>query len=265
MAGNWKKGDLVEVARPNGYTKPSKKSLKQTIYFSANPHINNLNIHLGKTKDDLTRRKYNHLNWKWDPTEHFKKVIDIWDKNWDKKELTVLPKKVNREISKNNTTGNRKIIHYMQPHRPYLFFNDSYKTKGLDKGRKKTKNENIEKDNSYRKDKFYEEVKVLLKQILNKIDKRKQWKIKKIFGGDLTSFQKMIIDIGLRGIKKRYKNNLKIVLKNVNNLVDSLEGKIVITSDHGEAFGEEGEYLHPYNSNNPVLREVPWLEVKDTK
>lgn len=39
-----------------------------------------------------------------------------------------------------------------------------------------------------------------------------------------------------------------------------LPGKKVITADHGEAFGEGGNYGHPEKSIHPVLVEVPWFE-----
>ena len=59
-----------------------------------------------------------------------------------------------------------------------------------------------------------------------------------------------------------YEDNLRIVLKSISNLIDDLDGKTVITSDHGEAFGEQGIWEHPLETHIPVLIEVPWLEVK---
>lgn len=52
--------------------------------------------------------------------------------------------------------------------------------------------------------------------------------------------------------KEAYKKNLVSVLKEVQRLVDDLEGKIIVTSDHGEALGEDGIYLHPIGVNIPV-------------
>ena len=46
-------------------------------------------------------------------------------------------------------------------------------------------------------------------------------------------------------LKEAYRDNLRLVLKHVANLIPALEGKIVITSDHGEALGEHGLFLHP--------------------
>jgi hypothetical protein len=44
-------------------------------------------------------------------------------------------------------------------------------------------------------------------------------------------------------------------------LLDELEGDIVVTADHGEAFGEEGVWEHHIETYIPPLMEVPWLEV----
>jgi len=40
-----------------------------------------------------------------------------------------------------------------------------------------------------------------------------------------------------------------------------LEGEIIVTADHGELLGENGEWGHPIGSEKPALRGVPWLEV----
>lgn len=68
-------------------------------------------------------------------------------------------------------------------------------------------------------------------------------------------------------IKEGYVTNLKLVLKEVKKLISKLEGKIVVTADHGEAFGERGEFFHStVLTSNPVVREVPfWTAVNKTK
>lgn len=63
-------------------------------------------------------------------------------------------------------------------------------------------------------------------------------------------------------LKKCYKANLEIVLSEISDLIRELEGNIVITADHGEAFGEEGRWGHGYHLTTPVLRIVPWLTIQ---
>lgn len=58
-----------------------------------------------------------------------------------------------------------------------------------------------------------------------------------------------------------YKENLSVTLPYIAELVVNLPGKTVITSDHGQAFGEWGTYSHPRGVDIEVLRRVPWLEI----
>lgn len=63
-------------------------------------------------------------------------------------------------------------------------------------------------------------------------------------------------------VRIAYIDNLKLVLEYVEELIKNLaNGKIVVTSDHGECFGEHGIYLHPPNLYIGALIEIPWLEV----
>lgn len=66
------------------------------------------------------------------------------------------------------------------------------------------------------------------------------------------------LDIAIEG----YKGNLRHVLEAVKEVLPHMTGKTVITADHGEFLGEYGYYGHEdRDSDNPVLRVVPWLEV----
>ncbi len=81
------------------------------------------------------------------------------------------------------------------------------------------------------------------------------------------------IDIGVWGllekgeatihrIKRAYESNLQLVMPYVNDLLDRLDGKVVISADHGELFGEYGLHVHPIGAYVPELVTVPWLEVE---
>ena len=69
-------------------------------------------------------------------------------------------------------------------------------------------------------------------------------------------------------VLKAYMLNLFFALYYVEKLVKILPGKIIITSDHGEAFGEPLSrifplkvYGHPSRIRTPSLVQVPCLEV----
>jgi hypothetical protein len=63
-----------------------------------------------------------------------------------------------------------------------------------------------------------------------------------------------------------YRDNLKRALPHVEELMTNLVGKTVVTSDHGNMFGERArpvmirEWGHPVGIYTPKLVTVPWLE-----
>ena len=74
------------------------------------------------------------------------------------------------------------------------------------------------------------------------------------------------LDVDMDTIWRSYRENLKIVLKEVVKLDEKITGKTVITSDHGNMIGERSfplpikEYGHPFGTHTPQLVEIPWLE-----
>lgn len=57
-----------------------------------------------------------------------------------------------------------------------------------------------------------------------------------------------------------YLNHLRFVLDEVERLLDNLNAEmVVITADHGEAFGEFSFYRHVIGCPLPCMREVPWV------
>lgn len=80
------------------------------VYISSNPQITSdieVNGFIGK--------------------DHFHKVYDIWRDGWDEQRGTVLPETITKytlDIIKKHP-GKRYIIHYLQPHAPYLSLDDS--------------------------------------------------------------------------------------------------------------------------------------------
>lgn len=57
-----------------------------------------------------------------------------------------------------------------------------------------------------------------------------------------------------------YRENLELALPHVERLVDGVDGKTVVTSDHGNEFGRFGVYGHMRGATDG-LRRVPWLEI----
>lgn len=220
---------------------------RDTVYVSANPYINGYNLPL--------RDLYTPCRSHWTANAYFKEVVDAWDFSWDEDLSTVHPHDLNRVvINKLKRLGkDRMIVHYIQPHRPYL--NADFQEIGL--GR-----------DFARKKKTPKKLAILPKILMpfwNLLPVRQKAMIKKYLHLKNTFWQKVYLDGTIDKVKKYYRDNLRIVLGAVSELILNLSGKIIITSDHGEAFGEKGEFGHPPKTHIPSLVEVPWFKVEGSK
>lgn len=248
---NLKEGDLEKRESRGSCTaewlyKTFTEPLPNTKYISTNPFVNSDGVPLDKSTQDF--------EFKWNPTEHFKEVIDLWKYSWDDKLGTVLPKEVNKSVKK-NINHNKLIIHYMQPHIPYLTNPEEPPTTH---SRKK-----IMGSSQKSKRKIIKAIKPLVAPVWSLMSREDRWKIKKLLGFEINTIGRLYLQGRVEELKKYYQENLEIVLEKVENLIEHLDGKIVITADHGEAFGERGEWSHPGNRNIPTLKEVPWLKINE--
>ncbi|MDL0145393.1 hypothetical protein, partial [Halobacterium salinarum] len=158
-------------------------------------------------------------------------LLDEWDRSLG----TVPPQRVvNTGIEAHNQFPNKRIIvHFIQPHAPFLGptaekIKSEFNIKGYDI--------HLERDNE---------------------DQRTG-----------VSWQSLVRDgkITKDEFCKAYQETLEITLKQVSDLVDGLDGKSVLTADHGEMLFERvtpltrREAHHPYNTHTEQLCIVPWHE-----
>lgn len=62
-----------------------------------------------------------------------------------------------------------------------------------------------------------------------------------------------------------YRSNLKTVLDDVSVLLANHDSEtVILTADHGDAFGEWGIYDHPAGCLHPAVKNVPWVETAAT-
>jgi len=75
-------------------------------------------------------------------------------------------------------------------------------------------------------------------------------------------------EVTIEEVREAYRESLKISLESIEELLDRLSGKSVVTSDHGEMLGERvfpfttRVWGHMEGFDTPILREIPWLEVE---
>jgi hypothetical protein len=61
-------------------------------------------------------------------------------------------------------------------------------------------------------------------------------------------------------VREAYEANLRYALRSVRTLLENVDGRVVVTADHGNLFGEWGLYGHPMHTPVPALITVPWAE-----
>jgi hypothetical protein len=105
---------------------------------------------------------------------------------------------------------NRVILHYTQPHRPYL-------SRGFSESRE-----------------LYRYETKPFEYLRNGGDRQTVW--------------------------ESYLDDLRWVLDDIEILLQNIDAeRVVISADHGEAFGEYGIYGHSSGSIHPYVRRVPWV------
>jgi hypothetical protein len=152
----------------------------------------------------------------------------LWETHWDDRLRTVPPEAVtNKSVEINETYPNKRlIVHLIQPHYPFIG----------DQGR---------------------EISHATLTGAGEISDEREF---------ATIWDKLAADeIDTKVVWDAYLENLSLALDHVERLENKLDGKTVITSDHGNAFGEYGVYGHPKRRFISPLITVPWLEVNNSR
>lgn len=206
------------------------------IYVSGTPHVNSRGIEVIRTFDGS--KKFGH-------------VVDAWDEGYDEDKGAIMPQTVrNMALDKiQEFPGKRFIIHFNQPHQPFLSMED---TDG------KSGSVYVARGGGEIGKSFFERFSSLFEKSLDLM-----FGIENTFG--LKGFLNLTKEREpeeKKKIRRYYRENLEIVLEEVEKLIHHLNGRIVISADHGELLGEYGQYGHPALINHPILREVPWFEIE---
>lgn len=166
--------------------------------------------------------------------ESFHDLIEAWEDGFDPQKKSVMPGPIvdTAKSAHEQYPNKRLLVHFMQPHIPFVadeskIFRDWWNPQS-----------GVEN---------WEEIK-------NRDRPRHVWDA--IRQGVVSS------DEAIRA----YEENLEFVLEPALELATWLPGKTVITSDHGNLFGERvgafKQYGHPRGVRHPALLRVPWAEIQ---
>lgn len=151
--------------------------------------------------------------------------FDVWHDHWNEEHGTVMPEDVTKAgiDAIKRYPNKRVIVHYMQPHYPFIG------EKGNNMG-------------SPIHDGFF--------------GKKKKTVWEQLGDGELSEEE----------LKEAYYENLEIVLGEAEKLVSHMEGKTVVTSDHGNVYGKRiglsKVYGHGYGWSDKEVAKVGWIELE---
>jgi len=165
----------------------------------------------------------------------FHAVVDVWQTHWDEDRRTVWPEAVFEatQEARERYPNKRILSHFMQPHYPFLG----------ETGRKISHA-------------GFEWTKRIVEEGESSRDDPTVWAL--AAAGEISD----------ESVRAAYDENLEMVLPYVEGLVDTADGRTVVTSDHGNLLGEriapfDGKrYGHPPGTDVDALRKVPWLVIE---
>ncbi|WP_101296762.1 hypothetical protein [Halegenticoccus soli] len=178
-----------------------------------------------------------------DASDAFHAVVDVWDAHWDDDLETVTPDTMREALFRAEAEyPNKRLVgHFVQPHHPFIgptgrdLLGD---TSGNRRARERALNMNSETADAPPN------------------VERRVWQLAET--GDLD----------LEMLRRAYDENLEVALPIVEELVETLRGKTVVTSDHGNLIDEPAyrvlsagsrRFGHPMYATAEALVKVPWL------
>jgi hypothetical protein len=204
---------------------------KRTSRESATPGFLHQNFDDGMFHDLVYVSANPYISTELDVSQ-FHDVVHVWKDGWNDDLGTVTPETMCEATleAASNYPKKRIISHFIQPHTPFI-------------GE-------------------------------HRLGKRDHFTIRDRALGDestvrqtRTPFERLETgDVTYEEVWRAYRSNLERALPPTADLLDSLDGKTVVTSDHGNAMGEHATpfpirvYGHPMGIHIPALTHVPYFE-----
>lgn len=212
-----------------------REPMEDVVYVSSTPHVNSRTPVRG-----------------FDGAATFHEVVDVWATDWDDAIGTVRPEAVTEaavDVAE-RYPGKRVIVHYMQPHYPYL---------DLEAGTDDRSNAPADREGLRRT--FRRVVSSRVRRLLG--GRLTRWLLRTAGLPAPTAMHEVLRRHGHDGLVRAYEANLDAALASLAALAGALDvgSDLVVTADHGEHLGEDGFYGHSYLPSSDVLTVVPWFRV----
>jgi len=223
---------------------------KDVTYVSANPFVNSIDVPLKDTRWGAV----SGIEYDWKAADAFGEVVDVWYDSWDESLGTVHPRDVNKAAHSvvEDDEGERTVVHYMQPHLPYISAGGGESMNAI----RGMFVRDLKEDG--------DGVGTVLEvsgRFTQSVVSGSSFLMKLGVWMDLRNVSASPLRMRRADVERYYLRDLRLVLEHVSELIERIDGDIVVTSDHGEAFGEKGYWEHTENVDIPALREVPWMEI----
>lgn len=161
----------------------------------------------------------------------FHRLYEVWDEAFNQETSIIDPESVTKKALevRNKYPNKRLIVHYMQPHYPFIGYDDlnyaefDFDDLGINEDRR-------------------------LRSRINSV-----WQAledNRVNKGDVW---------------EGYISNTRVVFEEISRILGSFDDRVVVTSDHGNMMGDRSwpipirSYGHPDKMRNQNLVEVPWL------
>jgi len=188
------------------FTEEYSEIIKNTCYITANPF-----------SEEIVSKN------------QFARLEEVWRYGWDSDVGATPPRPVTDtaiSAGRSNSNWEQLIVHYMQPHVPFLEYRDD----GMSYGEFRRQDIRRLGDD--------------WNQVLHQLQRR---------------------EMSYKQFWDQYKSNLELVLNEVEILLRNIDAEsVAISSDHGNALGERWLYGHPSGVDVPCLRIVPWSTITAT-
>jgi hypothetical protein len=194
--------------------------------------------------------------------DDFAVLYEAWRDEWKHGEISTIPPGPLTDAAigiwrqRQSLNVNRIIVHYMQPHTPFRSRPDWFLGQANTTAWGQIKSDNQDDENGGDDD-----------DLLAQLDEATLEELRLLETDDSEGFKDPWTRVRDQELPfyefwGAYRDNLIWVLDDVQRLLNNCDGRIVLTSDHGNGIGVWDVWSHPPGVAIPAVRRVPWVPLE---